>query len=205
MMGTHELFTSLSEMDSDLHVELGTNAKCAVGGVGTVKFQLESGGSLEVANVLNLLSVSAMEDSGYTISFEDGWVLIRQRDLTDSTQVLGVREGKVYRLQGNLVGGSKGILDHGSMLVREDEEQEASKGEQSSQSSSVGSQPLDGKKVLALSSSVRGSSWYQLTLMDAQEQEEAPRSTLWESSPSTKFPKFMASVCSVINSVTSSV
>jgi hypothetical protein len=41
MMGTHALFISLSEKDSDLHVELGTNAKCGTEGVGTVRFQLE--------------------------------------------------------------------------------------------------------------------------------------------------------------------
>jgi hypothetical protein len=69
MTGTHELFTNLSEKDLDLHVELCTNAKCGVEGVGTVRFQLESRGSLEVADVLhvpelkmNLLSVLAMED-----------------------------------------------------------------------------------------------------------------------------------------------
>jgi hypothetical protein len=38
MTGTHELFTNLSKKDSDLHVELGTNAKCGVEGVGTVRF-----------------------------------------------------------------------------------------------------------------------------------------------------------------------
>jgi hypothetical protein len=97
---------------------------------------LELGGSLEVADVLyvpelkmNFLSVSTMEDSGYAISFEDGRVLIwlKGSDI-DSARVFGVREGKVYRLQGELVGGSKGILDHGLMLLIEDEE-EAQKGE----------------------------------------------------------------------------
>jgi hypothetical protein len=81
MTGKHELLTSLLEMESNLHVELGI----------------------------------------------------------DSTRVLGVREGKVYRLQGMPVDQSKGILDHGSMSMTEDEEQEAPKGEQSSQTSSVGS------------------------------------------------------------------
>jgi hypothetical protein len=63
------------------------------------------------------------------------------------------------------------------MSVAEDEEQEASKGEQSSYTSSVGSQPSDGKRELAPSSFVRRPNWYELTLMDAQEHEEAPRST----------------------------
>jgi hypothetical protein len=44
---------------------------------------------------------------------------------------IGVKEEKLYKLQGKPVGGSKGILDHGSMLVTEDNEHEALKGEQS--------------------------------------------------------------------------
>jgi hypothetical protein len=38
MTGTHDLFTSCLEMDSNLHVELGTHAKCGVEAVGTVRF-----------------------------------------------------------------------------------------------------------------------------------------------------------------------
>jgi hypothetical protein len=91
------------------------------------------------------------------------------------------------------------------MLVTEDEEQEAPKGEQSSQTSSVRSQPSDGKRELAPSSFVRRPSWYELTLMDAQEQEEAPRSTYRESRPPKKCPYFRALMCSVIDSETSSV
>jgi hypothetical protein len=69
----------------------------------------------------------------------------------------------------------------------------------------VGSQPSDKKRELAPSSFVKRPSWYELTLMDAQEQEEPPRSTLRECRPSTKFPNFTALICSVINSLTSSV
>ena len=41
--------------------------------------------------------------------------------------------------------------------------------------------------------------------MDAQEKVETPRSTLREIMLSMKFPKFVALICSVINSETSSV
>jgi hypothetical protein len=44
MTRTHELFTSISEGDSELHVELGTHTKCGVEGVGTVRFQLVKSG-----------------------------------------------------------------------------------------------------------------------------------------------------------------
>jgi hypothetical protein len=103
MTGTHELFTSLSEKDLDLHVELGTNAKCGVEGVGTVRFQLESGGSLEVADVLYVQSsrrvcsqFSTMEDRGYTITFEDGQVLIRRKDLALTQHEFLVTEREIY-------------------------------------------------------------------------------------------------------------
>jgi len=65
------VFFLVHQLARGLDVELGTNAKCGIVGVGIVKFQLESGGSLEVENVLyvlelkkNLLSVLAMEDRG---------------------------------------------------------------------------------------------------------------------------------------------
>jgi hypothetical protein len=61
-----------------------------------------------------------------------------------------------------------------------------------------------GRGSYPLPSSVRRPSWYKMTLMDAQEQG-APRSTLRESRPSTKFPNFMALICSVINSMTSNI
>jgi hypothetical protein len=57
MTRTCELFTNWSEIDSYMHAELGTNAKCSAEGVGIVKFQLESGGSLEVVDVLYVLSL----------------------------------------------------------------------------------------------------------------------------------------------------
>jgi hypothetical protein len=91
------------------------------------------------------------------------------------------------------------------MSVAEDKEQEALKGEQSSQTSSSGSQPSGGKEELAPSSSVRRPSWYELTLMDAQEHVEAPRSTDRESRPPKKCPYFRALMCSIIDSETSSV
>jgi hypothetical protein len=72
-------------------------------------------------------------------------------------------------LEGKHVDGSKGILDHGLMSVAEDEDQEAPKGTQCLETSSVRSQPSDGKRELAPSSFVKRPSWYEMTLMDAQE------------------------------------
>jgi hypothetical protein len=163
---------------------------------------------LELKN--NLLSVSILEDMGFVVTFQKGKVLISLKRASSQTAIsIGVREGELYRLLGQHVRGSKGILDHVSMSVTEDEEQEALKGkqpkdEQSSQTSSVGSKPLEGKRQLAPSNPVRRSSWYEMTLMDAQEQE-ASRSTLRERKPSTKVSNFVALICSVINFETSSI
>jgi hypothetical protein len=57
MMGMRSMFLSVSETDSDCHVDCGTSTMHAVKGVGCVRFQLESGGSLEVAEVLFVLEL----------------------------------------------------------------------------------------------------------------------------------------------------
>jgi hypothetical protein len=106
MTEAQELFSSLMERDSDVHVELGDDAKYAVKGEGTITFQLESGGSLDAQDVLyvpglknNFLSVSAMEDRGFFITFQRGKVLIHpEKSSPDTTMVIGVREGTLYRL-----------------------------------------------------------------------------------------------------------
>ena len=71
--------TDLSKKDSSLHVELGDNAKYAVKGMGSTSFQLDSRDTLHMSDILlvpglkkNLLSVSALEDKGYRVSFVDG-------------------------------------------------------------------------------------------------------------------------------------
>jgi hypothetical protein len=63
--------------DSKVHVEFGDDAKYAVKGEGIVTFQLESGGSFDDHDVLyvlglkkNFILVSAMEDRGFTITFQ---------------------------------------------------------------------------------------------------------------------------------------
>jgi hypothetical protein len=52
MMGMRSMFFIISETDLDCHVDFGTSTMHVVKRVGCVRFQLESGGSLEVAEVL---------------------------------------------------------------------------------------------------------------------------------------------------------
>jgi hypothetical protein len=82
MTGMRSMFLNVSETDSDCHVDCGTSTIHVVKGVGCVRFQLESGGSLEVAEVLfvlelkvSLLSVLALVDEGYGVVFRRGHVL----------------------------------------------------------------------------------------------------------------------------------
>jgi hypothetical protein len=121
MTRMRSVLLSVSEMGSDLHVGSGVDNMHAAKGVGWVRFQLESGGALEVAGVIyvpgmKFLSVSALEDMGYAVMFEDGQVLIRLEgaDTHDATMRLGISEGMLYRLLGQPVCGSKGILDRRS-------------------------------------------------------------------------------------------
>jgi hypothetical protein len=49
----------------------------------------------------NLLSISVMEDRGFIIMFKKGKVLIHLEGASpDTTVSIGVREGKLYMLQG---------------------------------------------------------------------------------------------------------
>jgi hypothetical protein len=68
----------------------------------------------------------------------------------------------------------------------------------------VVSQTLDGKRELSSSIYIKSPSWYEMKLMYAKE-HKAYRNTLREIKPSTKFSNFMASICSVIDFVTSKV
>lgn len=52
----------------------------------------------------NLLSISIMEDKGYVVTFQKGKVFICPQGASPNTAVrIGVREGNLYKLQGNLV------------------------------------------------------------------------------------------------------
>jgi hypothetical protein len=52
MTKAREPFNSLSEEDSELHIELGNNAKYPVRGQGTIQLQLKLEGSFDAHEVL---------------------------------------------------------------------------------------------------------------------------------------------------------
>jgi hypothetical protein len=103
------MFLTVSKTSSNLHVGSGADTMHVVKGVGCVRFQLDLGGSLVVAEVMyvpklkvNFLSVAVMEDMGYAMMFEDGHVLIHVEgeDTQDIIVRLGIIECMMYRVLG---------------------------------------------------------------------------------------------------------
>jgi hypothetical protein len=123
MAGMRSMFLSVSETNSKCHVKNGAHTKHAVKGVGCIRFQLEPGVSLEVDEVMyvpelkvNLLSILALEDMRYEVMFDDGHVRIQAEGAAlDAAVRLGIRQGMMYKVLGQHVGGSKGILDQRSV------------------------------------------------------------------------------------------
>jgi hypothetical protein len=111
MKKSQELFSSLAEKESWIHVEHGDDAKYVVKGEGTILFQLDSSISLEVEDVLyvlglknNFLSDSIMEDRGFSIMLNKWQVPICLKgSIPDTTVNIGVRESNLHMLQGNHV------------------------------------------------------------------------------------------------------
>jgi hypothetical protein len=106
MTGYIEHLTDLVEKESRLHVVLGDNARYTLKGVGSYSFQLDSDIPLQLSEVLyvpemkrNLVSVSALEDKGYKVSFFEGKFLAWHKNSSmDFARVIGVRENSLYRL-----------------------------------------------------------------------------------------------------------
>ena len=78
-------------------------------------------------------------------------------------------------------------MDHGSMSMTKVKDHKTLQGAQSSQTSIMGSKPLEGKRELAPSILSRSPSWLEMTLMDAHEQVKAPRSSMREQSFQTSW------------------
>ena len=78
-------------------------------GVGATSFQLDSGKTLRMRDVLlvprmtrNLVAVLALEDEGYDVIFSRGRVLIQKYGNSEQI-VIGIRDGGLYRLTARLI------------------------------------------------------------------------------------------------------
>ena len=96
----------MSEKEFGFEILRGDDYAYHTKGVRTVKFERESGKPLHLSGVLyvpglkkNLVSVSALEDKGYEVSFKDRRAYIKPRGLSEaSEQVIGVRKDNLYKL-----------------------------------------------------------------------------------------------------------
>jgi hypothetical protein len=81
MTRLRSIFLDLIEINSDYSVNRGASPQHTVKGVGRMRFQLDSGGLLEVGEVLyvpelrvNFISMSSLDESGFGVVFNNGHV-----------------------------------------------------------------------------------------------------------------------------------
>jgi hypothetical protein len=165
MTGMLDSFLFISEIGPD-HVVNGTHQ---IRGVDSVRFLLDFGETLEVEGVLfvpglrvNLLSVSALEDVGYVITFERGYVHIHAVDeVPIRTVLIGERRGRVYTVLGQPVRCQSGWISDSEG----EQEAQRTEGAPECQSSVQGS------------STSRKINWYELSQSEnAQRRDRISRS-----------------------------
>ena len=79
-------------------------------GVGNISLKLNQGNTIHLQDVLyipdlkkNLVSISAMEDKGYKVTFSDGKIRIWKNNVKDAF-TLGFRVDSLYPVNGSLLG-----------------------------------------------------------------------------------------------------
>jgi hypothetical protein len=87
MIGFRDHLTNLVEKETNLHVFLGDDAIYNVKGVGTSTLQLDSDVHIQLSELLyvhamkrNIVSISALEDKGYKVTFFEGKLLAWHKD-----------------------------------------------------------------------------------------------------------------------------
>ena len=106
MTGAREMFSELSQTETDVEVVLGDDSAVIVVGRGTITFQRESMSPIVLRDVLyvpglkkNLVSISMIEDRGLGVSFLDGHVHVFPKTTGQSASyTIGVKYGKLYKL-----------------------------------------------------------------------------------------------------------
>ena len=93
-----------------MEIILGNNATYPVKGIGTITLHLNQGQTLHLQEVLyvpdlkkNLVSISAMEDKSFKVTFVDGKVRVWQRN-PKYALTLGFRIAGLYQVGGSPLG-----------------------------------------------------------------------------------------------------
>jgi hypothetical protein len=179
MTGLRSVFLKLTEIDSDYRVNCGDGPQLVVKRVGRVRFQLESGGFLKVAEVLyipeltvNFLSVLAFDESGFRfVSYGEPLFLYPAGATADTAVMLGVRYEGMYKLFGRPVLGSSGFLDLDSL----------------SESGQVALERELIPRTRSSSGTLRGLNRHESTQMDVQENVQSPSSSWYNRGSSRGF------------------
>ena len=107
LTGYKEVLYNMVEKETNLEIVLGDDMKYPVKGVGNVSLKLNQGNTIHLQDVLyvpdlkkNLVSISAMEDKGYKVTFSDGKVRIWKNNVKDAF-TLGFRVDSLYQVSGS--------------------------------------------------------------------------------------------------------
>ena len=98
----------MSKHESPQKVKLGDDYQCPIKGSGESSYNLDSGKSLKVKDVLyvpglkkNIFTIYALDAKGMRVAFVDGQVLMWPKGKTiDDATVIGEQERGLYKLKG---------------------------------------------------------------------------------------------------------
>jgi hypothetical protein len=107
MIGYKESLSHLVQKESPHKVKLGYDYQYPIKGVAEASYKLDSGKPMKMKDVLyvprlkkNLLSISALDEKGFKVSFIDHEFLMWPRGKSiDDAIVIGVQEGGLYKLK----------------------------------------------------------------------------------------------------------
>ena len=87
MTGYQSALTDLTKKKISVEVEMGDEVTYSIQGIGSTSFQLDSDTNLKITKILyvpgikkNILSVSALEDKGFKVTFMEGKALLWHKD-----------------------------------------------------------------------------------------------------------------------------
>ena len=109
MMGYKESFVNMYEDESPHKVKLGDDYQHLIKGSGEASFNLDSGKSLKMKDVLyvlvfkkSLLFISILDANGIRVAFVDGQVLMWHRGkIIEDAKVIGEEDRGLYELKGH--------------------------------------------------------------------------------------------------------
>ena len=124
MTRSQEVFETLAEWDSKLHMVLGNESQLEIRGSDVVPFRMETRRVIQVEDVLlvprlrySVIFVWMMGRKGFEVLFQDGKARLKPKGSKSNVVVLGIREHGFYRLTRNPV-------DHGKKQVEQVQDQE---------------------------------------------------------------------------------